>query len=366
MDLLSALKVLQSVSDDTLRSHAEKTILTLQEIGERLQVKLLRTIDVPTFSTTPSTYLIANGSRIEPSIESPSASISRNVQKTHSGNVAQEPEVTASPSPSRREEAVSLQQKECRAIQKSPSKNDHKPANDAVSSLSSAVKRAVPWIWQISKKGEEILDSCKRKMSEDQRLEDIRRVEGDPEASESDKLFRLLAVRSLALDFTAEQKEENSKTKVDHLSDYVYSVEDGKEIRMKSTGRKSDVSAFVQRHPEICVSAELANRAINSGIKHLVFEKALANRLQKNRLPHQSAVVSAIMGQSIHHFKSLKYNKMPDLLDALFSDESKLSLPDATGNEKEQTVTKVIWKTNDWFERLQAKYDGWLSSPGKL
>lgn len=356
MDLSSALDVLQTASDDTLRSHAAKTILTLRQIGERLQVNLLRRIDDKTSSSASSFSLVTDERNIEPNIEILPRSPSQSAYESHHDDVAQTPERVVPYH--RTDEVVRPSRGDLPATQISPTSNNHQPAKDVVSRLSSAMKRAVPWLWQISKKDQNVLKSYKRKTSEDRRLGDIRRVEGDPKPSELDKLFRLLAIRSLALDFTAEQMRENLQTKVDQLFDYVCSIDAGKDIQRKTTGRKSDVSAFVRRHPEIRDSEELANRAINNGIKHLVFEKALATKLQKQETPHRGAVVSAILGQSINNFKTLTYKRMPDLLDDLLSDKSKLSLPDDTGSEKEQSMMIVIRNTNDWFERLQAKYNG--------
>lgn len=85
------------------------------------------------------------------------------------------------------------------------------------------LKRETPWLVEARNDPVSIL-SRKDRSAEDRRLQDIRDVEGDSTAGNKEKLLRLLAVRSLALEFTHEQDQNAAKTRVEELTNSVLSL----------------------------------------------------------------------------------------------------------------------------------------------
>lgn len=61
-------------------------------------------------------------------------------------------------------------------------------------------------------------------------------------------------------------------------------------------------------------------KTVNKGVKHLVFENLLKRRLQEHNILDQCEVISAGFAFSIHNFKTIRYDEMPILVDALLSD----------------------------------------------
>lgn len=356
MDILSALNILRTASDDALKCHAAETISTLQKVGERLRANLL--------PGTPCDSVSERSASLfgHPIADTPSPPNSFNaVSSSSPGHVTTcEPSPRDSCSGASHDKAVRSGCDISAPVPPVtvPPPKKVLPSNDLVSKLGRAIRKTVPWIWETSNKDINFVISCKRKSGEDHRLEHIRRVEGDPESDEKEKLLRLLAIRSLASEFTTEQSLLKPQTKVDELVAYVYSVEAGtNEHQPDSKGRRSDVSDFVERHSRISTAAKLANGAINNGIKHLVFEEVLRNRLRERGLPDMSEAVSAILGLNMNNFRSLPYRRMPDLLDVLLADDMKVSLQREGEPDNERSVVEIIWGLNSWFTDLRAEYN---------
>lgn len=366
MDILSALNVLRTATDDALKCHTAETILTLKKVGERLKASLLPSspcrnaseVSAPPLSDSiASTPSPPNGCTAEAS--SSPGHFTANDSSSHDSSSGTSSAITR----------CSV----CNAIaipvdaprnDKALRDESRRKASDVVSKLDRAIKRTTPWIWDTSNGDLGSIISRKRKSGEDLRLDDIRRVEGDPESSDNNKLLRLLAIRSFATEFTTEQSHDKSQTRVDELVAYVQSVKAGNnedQPDSRSKGRRSDVSNFVGHHPKLSSTAPaLANRAINNGIKHLVFEIVLKHRLQRLGLPDMCEAVSAILGLNIYNFRALPYKQMPALLDVLLSDGMCVSLQTEREPEKEDKrhILDIIRDVNSWFTKLQANYDG--------
>lgn len=366
MDILSALNVLRTATDDALKCYTAETLLTLRKVGERLNASLLP-------STPCDNASEVSAPSLTDSIATPSPPSGSTAEASPSPR-----DVTASESSSRdgcTTEPLSATRKRsaCNAIAPPATASQQKKAfqgksrkapEDLVSKLGRGIERTTPWIWDTSKEDFESVLSRKRKPGEDRRLEDVRRVEGDPDSSDKDKLLRLLAIRSLATEFTTEQLSDKSPTRVDELTAYVLSIEPGENGDQQNDaslfrGRGSAVPNFVERLPNIS-SKPLANRAINSGIKYLVFEKVLKHRLQEFDLPEICEAISAILGLNIQNFRILPYKRMPDLVDTLLLDSMHISLQRDDEPEKEykRHILDIIRDVTPWFTRLQANYDG--------
>lgn len=101
-------------------------------------------------------------------------------------------------------------------------------------------------------------------------------------------------------------------------------------------------------------SRSLMIKAVNKGVKHLVFENLLKRRLQEHNIPDQCEVISAGFAFSIHSFKTIRYDEMPILVDALLSDG--LLMP--SEGSKECHLLDALRELNPWFEKLHTTYDG--------
>lgn len=141
-----------------------------------------------------------------------------------------------------------------------------KSSSDIVTMLVRGVKRETPWLVEARNDPVSVL-SRKVRSPEDRRLQDIRDVEGDSTAGNKEKLLRLLAVRSLALEFTHEQDQNAAQTRVEELTNSVLSLSSNPEIDFSQKGNRSDVSEFVNRHSRF-TSKSLTRRSIHNGIKH--------------------------------------------------------------------------------------------------
>lgn len=360
MDILSALYVLRTATDDALICHSAETILTLRKVGERLKANLL-----------PSTPC-GNASEVSAPPLDDSITTAPSPRSGISAEASSPGDVTASESSSRdgcsiKPSSATTRFSVCNAIapltarrkQKAIRGKSRKASEGLVSKLSRGMKRTARWIWDTSNEGPEFIISRKRRLGEDRRLEDIRRVEGDPESSNNDKLLRLLAIRSLATEFTTKQSRDELQTRVDELVTYVLAIEptDDDQQGDAPRGRGNAVASFVERLPNIS-SKPLANRAINSGIKHLVFEKVLQHRLREFDLEEICEAVSAILGLNIQNFRTLPYRGMPGLADALLSDKTHISLQDESGKDDKRHILDIMRGVTPWFTTLQAKYNG--------
>ncbi|KAJ5178843.1 hypothetical protein N7492_002053 [Penicillium capsulatum] len=371
MDISSALDILRTATDESLRSHSAQTILTLRNVGERLKASLLPdTVDGPEVSTPPfSDSVISTAASPSSLVEDDSSTSMESISREpHSRDDC----TTRTPVAPKRHLVSSGTTALITAPQESmPLRGKSRKAPvDVVSSLVSAMQKStVSSIWHTSRSDIKSIISRKR-AQHDRRLEDIRRVEGDPKSSDEAKLLRLLGIRSYALEFTTETKSDTSKSRVDELVAYVQSISGGNDKpndhASQFKGRSVAVSNFVE-HRQSNPHMALANRAIHNGIKHLVFEKVLQDKLRALDLPDMCEVVSAILGLSINHFRSLPYKRIPELVDALLSDGMQISLKrDDESENEEKHVLDIIRSMNPWFTQLQVDYDSEHSTLSKL
>lgn len=165
-------------------------------------------------------------------------------------------------------------------------------------------------------------------------------------------------MRSLAEDFV---QETHGKARLQTVIAYVLSVQSGDLDPENSNpsqlkGRCRQVSEFVKLHP-LLSSCPDANRAINKGIKHLVFETVFKKTLEDLKLPNMSEAVSAILGLSMDDFKSLTYAQMPQLVDALVDDAFSIPRTEYELQGQKFDLPNVIQRIDKWFARVQTRYN---------
>jgi hypothetical protein len=221
MDLLVALETISNASDECLRSHAAQIILTLGRLGQRLQHSLL--VESPGFQTTlddppsvpspPQSPQLLQAARSlslqttprDPRVPSPP-------QSPHLSQLSGSPgsqttafshprDVQSLQPPQRSVSQVYTRPISIPADQGGGSSPSKVPPNH-VSGLLKRIKQSVVWVWETSQKEQSHILSRKRNSNDDPRLEHIRRVEGDEYIGNNAKLLRLLALRSIALEFT--------------------------------------------------------------------------------------------------------------------------------------------------------------------
>lgn len=368
MDVLAALDILRTAPDEVLRSHAAQTILTLRKVGERLQSNLFPGtpgVGDPAVNTPPSfTGSVSDKSPSQGN--STAVSLSPGYNSVATTPLSLEGPIYEPPlPPADTVTDVSSAPNDGFAsttILPSPTTRVHgrrpKRPNTVIAGLVQGVIRTSPWLSATSKDGDSCIVSRKRSLGEDRRLEDIRRVEGDPQISNEDKLLRVLAIRSLAFEFNEKQTADGiSPTRLDELCHYALSPEMETDISQK--GQHSAVSAFVKSDARF-TSGVLARRAIHNGVKHLVFERVLANRLQQLDMPNVCEAISAILGLNINQFRCLRYDQMSSLVEELLSENMQINMErdETRGTETKQHLLDVLRDLTPWFEQLQLAYNG--------
>ena len=303
MDFLTALDVLRKAPGSLLRAHTTETILTLRKVSQRLNTNLLCQSE----ARLPS-----------PPVSDSSSNLNRSTcPRNNQGSLVQ---------------TLRNQTPEVRRLVKN-------------------LRQTIPWLREIKDKPPYAVIPRKRRLREDRRLSDIRRIEEDGTSSDEDNVLRILALRSLAIDFNKDQIHYGRESKVDELCSQILSPDF--DHRTLHEGRRSRATVFVEKNFESS-SRSLMIKAVNKGVKHLVFEGLLKHRLQQHNIPDQCEAISAGFAFSIHNFKTIRYDEMPVLVDALLSDG--LLLPTEGG--KECHFLDALRELNPWFERLQAAYDG--------
>lgn len=298
MDFSKALETLRNAPYSSLRAHSAETILTLKIISERLKVNFF-----------------------PPSLPNPFLN----------GNPLSAP----------------ADRKEGHRTPEGPQK-----PRLAVPRLAQALPKAVSWLWAVeTQQCEDIIISRKRRVTENRRLDDVRRVEVDKTASEKDKLLRVLALRSLALEFNDDQVRRGLKSKVEEICSQLLSASFSS--RSINEGRGGRVADFVKRKVEF-TSKELITKAINSGVKHLVFEELFKCRLEQLGLPGLCEAISVGFALSPDNFKTIRYDEMPVLIEQLLTDG--LLISPRNGDGIACHLLDVLRWLNPWFRELQFRY----------
>lgn len=343
MDISLALDTLRTATDEALQSRYSEISLTLSIIGQRLQVRFL--------ATTPATVDTSTPPPSDSERDSPSSIAESTVDRPNTENTVG----SLSPSNTSELAIIPVQPTANPAPKKGPKPGKNKKST--VEKLVCSMQDHIHWLWDTVHTDKEII-SHKRDPTVDIRMEDYRRVEGNQRPSNQDKLLRLLSMRSLAEDFV---QETHGKARLQTVIAYVLSVQSGDLDPENSNpsqlkGRCRQVSEFVKLHP-LLSSCPDANRAINKGIKHLVFETVFKKTLEDLKLPNMSEAVSAILGLSMDDFKSLTYAQMPQLVDALVDDAFSIPRTEYELQGQKFDLPNVIQRIDKWFARVQTRYN---------
>ncbi|KAJ5932797.1 hypothetical protein N7516_007286 [Penicillium verrucosum] len=219
--------------------------------------------------------------------------------------------------------------------------------------LLNALNKVSTWVWEsIHLQPKDVLN-IKRPRVRDRRLADVRRVEGDHKAEEKYKLLRALAQRSLAL-----QGEKSGYLDIERLCEIVSSR--GK--KRVNIGRQGKISKYVTY--ELAIEEEDASfaiRAIQAGMRQLVMERLLKERLGDGGQCCTASGISAFTALTVTPFRYLNYGEIPEFLDNLLQ----LTSMDLSVKEDEQeidhssrpSIADIIKKTSVWYDQLQTYYN---------
>ncbi|KAJ9491409.1 hypothetical protein VN97_g1839 [Penicillium thymicola] len=222
--------------------------------------------------------------------------------------------------------------------------------------LLNALKKTSTWVWQSIKLQPNEVFCIKRPRVRDRRLADVRRVEGDHKAENKYKLLRGLAQRSFAL-----QGEKSGYLDIERLCKIASSRGKDKLNR----GRQGKIASYVTY--ELAIEEEdkrYAIRAIQAGMRQLVMERLLEERLGEAGQCDTASGISAFTALTVRPFRCLKYGEIPEFLDCLLESASmNLSVSE---NEQEISIADVIKETSVWYDQLQIYYNKVVGNRAEL
>ncbi|KAJ5494931.1 hypothetical protein N7539_000047 [Penicillium diatomitis] len=267
MDLLGALNFIRNVSDESLHTHATQTILTLKEIGKRLQFNL-----IPSPSSVVATPLCIESDGSRPPTNSavhtannlcpsPSESLSASTSQAHSPiHETQDPLEQIAP-----------------ATEKLEGKNQGKKLG-TLKSLLRGIQRETWWLLEARQLEDDFILSRKRKMGEDIRWQHIAIPEGVRSNDPVSKLRRVLALRSVGQEYQNKQEKNGiSPTRLEELYNHLSSPE----------------TSTLNLNANHTVKEKFQTRSLHCGLRHLLIEKALNALLAKKGLVGTYLVLSA-------------------------------------------------------------------------
>ena len=199
MDLLTALNVVRNAPESLLRAHTAEIILTLRKVSQRLKTNLLCQSE----ARLPSPPI--------PDSSSSSNSNRSTCPKNNQGSLVQ------------------------------GSRNQSPEVRRLVKNL----RQTIPWLREIKEKSHYVIIPRKRRLREDRRLYDIRRIEEEGKSNDEDNILRILALRSLAIDFNKDQTQHGHQSKVDELCFQILSPDFDNHTLHE--GRRSRATVFVEK-----------------------------------------------------------------------------------------------------------------------
>ncbi|KAF4769084.1 hypothetical protein HAV15_008856 [Penicillium sp. str.  len=306
MDILGALEALRNASDDLLYAHTKEAVSTIREIQFRLE-------KVP----------------LEPLIRQSDGSTSRSRKEPRSITSTageQQDRITILP----RYPGLKGTVTGGRGTQRS-------------SLLFVSLMKEVPWMWDYTqKKPNEAIRAYRKQERIDIRLRDIQRVDGTLNPTNEDRLFRGIAQRSLALQF---------------------SMFESQFPETRRSRREGLIPTFVKdclRTPD----QTFAKQCIQAGQKQLKTEKALRVALGQKDEPTAGTGVSALTALTITPFKNLRLGEIPSFIEQLFLDSAKIDLPlhlPATeswrSTKRPFQILEILKQFSNWLNKFQNYYD---------
>ena len=224
---------------------------------------------------------------------------------------------------------------------------------NASAKLLRALSKVSSWVWKsINLQPSQILH-VKCSKIRDRRLADVHRVEGDPKATNKFKLLRGLAQRSLAL-----EGEDSGYLDIKRACE----VASSRGELNTNKGRQGKIASFVTYGLGIEEEdREFAIRAVQAGMRQLVMERLLEERLKQAEQCDSASGISAFTALAVRPFRYLKYGEIPEFLDCLLEsapmnlsvseDEQEIDRP------QRASIAGVIQETSVWFDKLQRHYN---------
>jgi hypothetical protein len=312
MDISLALEVLRNAPPEALQNHRQEAIEAFRDIEARL-----KELDFPeSDSSIPAFTAVANGSGSHEAGRAASTQLPSSVEQP----------------------TLTVQDKS-------------KPSHSM--NLLTTLNKTASWVWKSTKRRPNEVLGIKRPRFCDRRLADVRRIEGESQAEPKYKLLRVLAQRSLVL-----QGEKSGYLDVENYCKVASSRGKDKAKR----GRGGTIAVYVREELEIEKEDQvLAIQAISGGIKQLVTERLLRERLEKTGQYGSASGISAFTALAVRPFRYLKHEEIPEFLDCLLeSDSMNLSaLVDEPRMEHSLPVSikEVIQKSSEWLDEMQVYYN---------
>ncbi|CAG8303651.1 unnamed protein product [Penicillium salamii] len=354
MNLLEALEVIRNASDDSLQSHAEQTTLILKGITQRLhnlnpssQATALDPGCVPSaphsptgFQSTETTTFGERCSGLGSTSSQPLQSAGFSDSGVSSNQNLNVPSPLYPPPTPPSTETTTLGPEVVPSSPQTPHVSNPKkttPIPERLAKLLYSIRKSAFLIWkEVDQKSLNDLLSRKRNSDGDPRLEHIRRIEGDKSLGNKDKFLRVLALRSLALEFTEKQNENNvTRTTLDELYEQAKEPNSPR-ANMTHIGQKT-----------------LFARSIRNGLKYRVFENVMADHCHNPQNPPiQYAAISAIVGLHIDQFRRLRFDDMKEFAKLVKSDSQNLEPSD-----QKMCLLDAVQSLNPWFNDTQRTYN---------
>ncbi|KAJ5288447.1 hypothetical protein PENANT_c097G09887 [Penicillium antarcticum] len=312
MDISLALEVLRNAPPEALQNHRQEAIEAFRDIEARLNE-----LDFPeSDSSIPAFTAIANGSGSHEAGRAASTQLPSSVEQP----------------------TLTVQDKS-------------KPSHSM--NLLTTLNKTASWVWKSTKRRPNEVLGIKRPRFCDRRIADVRRIEGSSQAEPKYKLLRVLAQRSLVL-----QGEKAGYLDVENYCKVASSRGKDKAKR----GRGGTIAEYVREELEIEKEDQvLAIQAISGGIKQLVTERLLRERLEETGQYGSASGISAFTALAVRPFRYLKHEEIPEFLDRLLeSDSMNLSaLVDEPRMEHSLPVSikEVIQKSSEWLDEMQVYYN---------
>lgn len=355
MDILAALDVLRRAPREILKHHAPITILTLQRVGQLLEVPLTGESEITT-SSTCRCRRISSENEI-PAPENPS-STENHLSSISNGEFLH---------PRRKDKSRRL---------RSPKQN--RPHN-----LWEKILQSSSLIWRLSDKQPGHIIAQKRATQRDKRIHDIIRFEkAKTKPTIEDQLLRGGAQRSLALEYSRYQATMKETRRIDEICCSLWNPQSNKPSSLRK-GRGGTLRSWAREYLTFAIEDEnIVCGAISAGIKQLVIEESLQQKLSQAGSHLKSSGISAVTALAIQEFKSLRLEDIPSLVELItatltYGDTqspieglgqltSASSLNIIPSNKEPEfpsdvpwvpTFLEVISKISLWFDRFQYIYD---------
>ena len=360
MDLVSALMVLQTADEEELQFHGIQTILTLRQVGQRLQAHIL-----------PDGNELSTGeSEVEGNF-STSADFSSSGSSRHGSPVTSTNKDASNEGPRNGYlgdiDHLSRNQSSVRPSLlpiDNTTRKTRKFCSKAEILLKDITKK-VPSLW--SMKEDDVIDLISRKRSSttDRRIEDIALVEGDTEAQCNEKLLRVSALLSYASEFESYQQRHVLPSRVDNLVQLLLSgCFDPKSLHER---KRSSIAKYVKGVSQFKGRERFICRATGNGVKFAVVKKLLEAKLESRGLPSECHAILPALGLVSHRLFGTTYQNLLDLVDLLLSDQALVTLPSDGPNESDgvgssqRHILDAIREMSPWSKGFQNYYECWCT-----